>query len=72
MIFHAKENITFVFYVELKHPPAHFLSRANFVNATERSSFYQLPALKKSFFASRNPQHQVFFYPQIHKLFLSS
>ena len=39
----------FVFYVELKHPPPHFLSRASFVITTERSSFYQLPAWKKSF-----------------------
>ena len=40
MIFHAKEHITspffYFYYVELKHPPSHFLSHVIFVNTTER------------------------------------
>ena len=58
MIFHPKENITSLllfFYVEAKHPPPHFLGYPSFVNTMERSSLYQLTALKKIFFAPRNP-----------------
>ena len=49
MIFHAKENLTisFFFSVELKQPAPHFLGYPNFVNTIERSSLYQLTALKK-------------------------
>ena len=45
----------FVFYVELKHPPPHFLGFANFISTMERSSFYQLPTLEKIVFAPRHP-----------------
>ena len=45
----------FVFYVKLKHPPPHFLGYPGFVNTMERSSLYQLSALKKIFFAPGNP-----------------
>ena len=48
MIFHAKKYInSSLFYVELKHPPPHFLRYLSFVNIMERSSLYQITALKK-------------------------
>ena len=40
------------FYVELK-PPPHFLGFPSFVSAMERSSLYQLTALKKIFLLSK-------------------
>ena len=73
MIFYAKENITSLFfYVELNHPPPNILGYPSFVNTMERSSLYQLTALKKIFLAPRHPSHQLLLYPKIHKLFLSS
>ena len=41
------------FYVELKPPPPHFLGFPSFVSAMERSSLYQLTALKKIFLLSK-------------------
>ena len=41
------------FYVELKHPSPHFLGYPSLVNTMERSSLYQLTALKKIFFCSQ-------------------
>ena len=43
------------FYVKLNHPLPHFIGYPSFVNTMDRSSLYQLIALKKVFFAPRNP-----------------
>ena len=45
----------FLFQAGLKHPPPHLLGYPRFVNTMERQSLYQLTALKKIFFAPRNP-----------------
>ena len=48
MVFHTKEKIVLLFFRELKdHIPWFLKYRASFANNGERSSFYQLPALKK-------------------------
>ena len=49
------------FYVGLRYSPPHFLGYSSFVNTTERSSLYQLTALKMILFAPRNPWHQLSF-----------
>ena len=54
IIVHAKENITSsFFYVELNQPPPQFLGYPSFVNNMKRSSFCELPALKKIFCCSQ-------------------
>ena len=66
MIFKAKKHITSLFFcffyveVELKHPPPHFLGYPSFVNTMERSSIYQLAALKNIFFCSQKSITSIF------------
>ena len=48
MVFHAKENIILLLFWELKDHLSQFSKYdASFVNTKERSSFYELPAVKK-------------------------
>ena len=50
-----KKISPYCFYVEVDDTPPDFLGYASLVNTMERSSLYQLTALKKIFFAHRNP-----------------
>ena len=69
MIFHAKENIIlscFFFFLRTGKSSFSFLKyHASFVKTKERSSFYQIPALKKIFFLIWTPFKRILFQKSI-------